>query len=52
MLNLLELSDGWGHLEFGGNWDGNRTRIRSNGRYTKGVAPFTLFLYEKNKEVI
>jgi len=24
MVNLLELSDGWGHLEFGGNWDGNQ----------------------------
>ena len=23
-LNLLELSDGWGHLKFGGNWDGNQ----------------------------
>ena len=24
MLNILELSDGWGHLVFGGNWDGNQ----------------------------
>ena len=24
MLNLLELSDGWGHLKFGTNWDGNQ----------------------------
>ncbi|EDP73999.1 molybdopterin dinucleotide binding domain-containing protein, partial [Hydrogenivirga sp. 128-5-R1-1] len=24
LLNLLELSDGWGHLKFGGNWDGNQ----------------------------
>lgn len=24
MLNLLELSDGWGHLRFGVNWDGNQ----------------------------
>jgi DMSO reductase family type II enzyme molybdopterin subunit len=24
MLNLLELSDGWGHLKFGVNWDGNQ----------------------------
>ena len=24
MLNLLELSDGWGHIKFGGNWDGNQ----------------------------
>ncbi len=23
-LNLLELSDSWGHLKFGGNWDGNQ----------------------------
>ena len=24
MINLLELSDGWGHLKFGVNWDGNQ----------------------------
>jgi DMSO reductase family type II enzyme molybdopterin subunit len=24
MLHLLELSDGWGHLRFGTNWDGNQ----------------------------
>jgi complex iron-sulfur molybdoenzyme family reductase subunit alpha len=24
MLNLLEVSDGWGHLKFGQNWDGNQ----------------------------
>lgn len=24
MMNLLELSDGWGHLKFGTNWDGNQ----------------------------
>jgi complex iron-sulfur molybdoenzyme family reductase subunit alpha len=24
MLNLLELSEGWGHLKFGTNWDGNQ----------------------------
>lgn len=24
MLNLLELTDGWGHLKFGTNWDGNQ----------------------------
>jgi complex iron-sulfur molybdoenzyme family reductase subunit alpha len=24
MLNLLELSEGWGHLRFGTNWDGNQ----------------------------
>ncbi|MCO4760334.1 MAG: molybdopterin-dependent oxidoreductase [Myxococcales bacterium] len=24
MLNLLEVSDGWGHLKFGVNWDGNQ----------------------------
>lgn len=24
MANLLELSDGWGHLKFGVNWDGNQ----------------------------
>lgn len=24
MLNLLEVSDGWGHLNFGTNWDGNQ----------------------------
>ncbi len=24
ILNLLEVSDGWGHLEFGVNWDGNQ----------------------------
>jgi complex iron-sulfur molybdoenzyme family reductase subunit alpha len=24
MLNMLELSDGWGHLKFGTNWDGNQ----------------------------
>lgn len=23
-LNVLELSDGWGHLEFGTHWDGNQ----------------------------
>ncbi|RMD46945.1 MAG: twin-arginine translocation signal domain-containing protein [Aquificota bacterium] len=23
-LNLLELSDSWGHIKFGGNWDGNQ----------------------------
>ena len=23
-LNVLELSDGWGHLKFGTNWDGNQ----------------------------
>ena len=24
MLNLLEVSDGWGHLRFGTSWDGNQ----------------------------
>ncbi len=24
MLNVLELSDGWGHLKFGTHWDGNQ----------------------------
>jgi len=24
MLNLLEVTDGWGHLKFGVNWDGNQ----------------------------
>ncbi len=24
ILNLLEVSDGWGHLKFGVNWDGNQ----------------------------
>jgi len=24
MLNLLEISEGWGHLKFGINWDGNQ----------------------------
>ncbi len=24
MLNLLEVSDGWGHLKFGVHWDGNQ----------------------------
>jgi complex iron-sulfur molybdoenzyme family reductase subunit alpha len=24
LLNLLELTDGWGHLKFGTNWDGNQ----------------------------
>jgi anaerobic selenocysteine-containing dehydrogenase len=24
VLNLLEVSDGWGHLRFGTNWDGNQ----------------------------
>ena len=24
MLNALEVSDGWGHLKFGVNWDGNQ----------------------------
>ena len=24
MLNLLEVSDGWGHLKFGTSWDGNQ----------------------------
>jgi complex iron-sulfur molybdoenzyme family reductase subunit alpha len=24
MLNLLEVTDGWGHLRFGTNWDGNQ----------------------------
>jgi complex iron-sulfur molybdoenzyme family reductase subunit alpha len=24
MLNLLEVSDGWGHLKFGAAWDGNQ----------------------------
>ncbi|NWF66787.1 MAG: molybdopterin-dependent oxidoreductase, partial [Campylobacterales bacterium] len=23
-LNLLEMADGWGHLKFGGTWDGNQ----------------------------
>jgi len=23
-LNLLEMADGWGHLKFGGLWDGNQ----------------------------
>jgi complex iron-sulfur molybdoenzyme family reductase subunit alpha len=23
-LNLLEVSDGWGHLRFGTSWDGNQ----------------------------
>jgi nitrate reductase / nitrite oxidoreductase, alpha subunit len=23
-LNLLEMADNWGHLKFGGNWDGNQ----------------------------
>jgi DMSO reductase family type II enzyme molybdopterin subunit len=24
LLNMLEVSDGWGHLKFGTNWDGNQ----------------------------
>ena len=24
LLNRLEVSDGWGHLKFGVNWDGNQ----------------------------
>ena len=24
LLNVLELSDGWGHLAFGTHWDGNQ----------------------------
>ena len=24
LLNLLEVSDGWGHLTFGVHWDGNQ----------------------------
>lgn len=24
MINLLEVTDGWGHLKFGTNWDGNQ----------------------------
>jgi DMSO reductase family type II enzyme molybdopterin subunit len=24
MLNMLEMSEGWGHLKFGTNWDGNQ----------------------------
>ena len=23
-MNLLEMADGWGHLKFGGLWDGNQ----------------------------
>jgi nitrate reductase alpha subunit len=30
MLNLLELSDGWGHLKFGTNWDGNQHAYESS----------------------
>jgi complex iron-sulfur molybdoenzyme family reductase subunit alpha len=29
MINLLELSDGWGHLKFGTNWDGNQHAYES-----------------------
>lgn len=30
MINLLELSDGWGHLKFGTNWDGNQHAYDGN----------------------
>ncbi len=39
-LNLLELADGWGHLKFGGQWDGNQyaydgaVNIEKSTKYT------------------
>jgi complex iron-sulfur molybdoenzyme family reductase subunit alpha len=30
MINLLELTDGWGHLKFGTNWDGNQHAYEGN----------------------
>ena len=30
MLNLLEVSDGWGHLKFGVHWDGNQHAYAGN----------------------
>jgi complex iron-sulfur molybdoenzyme family reductase subunit alpha len=29
LLNLLEVTDGWGHLKFGTNWDGNQHAYQS-----------------------
>lgn len=37
MLNLLEVSDGWGHLRFGTNWDGNQHAYEA----TVDLAPIT-----------
>jgi complex iron-sulfur molybdoenzyme family reductase subunit alpha len=34
-LNLLELADGWGHLKFGGLWDGNQYAYDGAVNYEK-----------------
>ena len=35
-LNLLEVSDGWGHLRFGTNWDGNQHAYDATVDLAKG----------------
>jgi complex iron-sulfur molybdoenzyme family reductase subunit alpha len=34
-LNLLEMADGWGHLKFGGLWDGNQYAYDGAVNYEK-----------------
>ncbi len=37
-LNLLEMADGWGHLKFGGLWDGNQYAYDGAVNFEKAVA--------------
>jgi complex iron-sulfur molybdoenzyme family reductase subunit alpha len=36
-LNLLEMADGWGHLKFGGLWDGNQYAYDGAVNYEKAT---------------
>jgi complex iron-sulfur molybdoenzyme family reductase subunit alpha len=36
-LNLLEMADGWGHLKFGGLWDGNQYAYDGAVNFEKAV---------------
>jgi len=36
-MNLLEMADGWGHLKFGGLWDGNQYAYDGAVNYEKAV---------------
>ena len=37
-LNLLEMADGWGHLKFGGLWDGNQYAYDGAVNFEKATA--------------
>jgi complex iron-sulfur molybdoenzyme family reductase subunit alpha len=37
-MNLLEMADGWGHLKFGGLWDGNQYAYDGAVNYEKAAA--------------